>query len=323
MTLSVIIATRDRAPLLQATLEALAAQEPTECTVEIVVVDNGSADDTPSVCDVAVRSAVHPMVYLREERPGKSTALNTAIGRARGDVLVLTDDDVLPSPGWLAAYERAFGPENVDFAVGRILPHWEAQPPRWLSPALYGVLAVPDGGVEELAIGRGVNEHIMPIGANMAVRRAVVDRIGGWNPNLGKLHGTLRTGEDHEFSLKMLASDCTGVYVPAAVVRHRVPADRLRLSYFRRWFFDNGGIEAGLEDEYPTTRHYLLGVPRHLWRQMAGDLLSALGATFTFNSKRLTAAVMRLTWFAGYVRGRCRTHAVKPRGTLPAALSRS
>ena len=65
----------------------------------------------------------------------------------------------------------------------------------------------------------------MPIGANMAIRRSVVERVGGWNPALGKLDGTLRTGEDHEFALKMFDAGLVGVYEPRAEVAHRVPAD--------------------------------------------------------------------------------------------------
>ena len=86
-------------------------------------------------------------------------------------------------------------------------------------------------GTERLTL-TGIHDQVMPIGANMAIRRHVLDRIGGWNPDLGKLKNTLRTGEDHEFALRLLAAGFAGVYEPEASVLHRVPADRLRLSYF-------------------------------------------------------------------------------------------
>jgi glucosyl-dolichyl phosphate glucuronosyltransferase len=247
-----------------------------------------------------------PVVYLRETGEGKSRALNSAVTRAGGDLLVLTDDDVLPAPGWLAAYARAFAETNADYAVGRIQPLWEAPPPRWMSPALYGVLAIPDGGGRRLPLARGVNEHIMPIGANMAIRRHVLDRVGGWNPDLGKLQGTLRTGEDHEFALKMLDAGLRGVYEPEASVRHRVPPDRLRLAYFHRWFHDNGFIVAGLEERYPSTTRYLFNVPRYLWRQAARDLIGLGAAALTLSQQRVVAGHMRLAWLAGYLRGRWR-----------------
>lgn len=301
--ISVMIATRDRAPVLAQTLDALQAQQYPADDLEIVVVDNASVDDTRAVVERAARGPV-AVRYLYEGRSGKSHALNTAVTRVRGDLLALTDDDVLPAPGWIAAFARAFADTGADYAAGRIFPLWEAPPPSWMSPPLYGVLAVPDGGPVRLPLGKDTNEQIMPIGANMAVRRAVVDRIGGWNPSLGKIQASLRTGEDHEFALRMVSAGYRGVYEPEAWVRHRVPADRLELEYFKRWFYDNGVIVAGLEEEYPTTDRYLLNVPRYLWRRAASDLAVIAKSGALRDRKRATAARMRLGWFAGYLRGR-------------------
>jgi glycosyltransferase involved in cell wall biosynthesis len=301
MMISVIIATRDRVALLADTLGAIAGQEGAG-GFEVLVADNGSTDSTRAIVDEAARR--RPVFYLREDRPGKSYALNTAMANARGDLIVLTDDDVLPSPGWLAAFRRAFDETGADFAAGRILPLWEAPPPPWISPSLHGVLAIPDGGESRLSIGKGLNAHIMPLGANMAVRRTVVERVGGWNTSLGKLHGTLRTGEDHEFALRLIAAGAAGVYEPAAVVQHRVPADRLRRDYFQRWFHENGAIVAAIERDHPTTDRYLLNVPRHLWRRALSDAAAAALAVVKRDEKRAAAAEMRLRWFAGYAGAR-------------------
>ena len=301
--ISVIIATRDRAPLLNATLETLRAQRSPGCPFEILIVDNASVDATPDVVAAAARGSSVPVVYLTEQKSGKSHALNTAITHARGDLLVFTDDDVLPTPGWLAAYAKAFSETGADYAAGRILPLWEAPPPRWLTPALHGVLAVQDGGARRLTL-TGVSDQVMPIGANMAVRRHVLDRVGGWNPQLGKLKNSLRTGEDHEFALKLVAAGFKGVYEPEASVLHRVSADRLRLGYFLRWCYGNGAIEAGLEQDYPTTSRYLLRAPRYLWRKSAKDFVSGVSGIATADPGRSTAGMMRLAWFAGYLRAR-------------------
>ena len=302
--ISVVIATRNRAALLEETLAAITAQDPPGCAYEVVVVDNASTDGTREVVSAAARRSAVPVLYLHELRSGKSHALNTAIEHARGDLLVFTDDDVLPASGWLASYGRAFAETAADYVVGRIVPRWEAPVPSWMSPALYGVLAVPDGGQERVTIdGRGGSE-IMPIGANMAIRRHVLDVIGGWNPDLGKLQGTLRTGEDHEFALRMVAAGFVGLYEPQALVAHRVPSERLRLSYFQRWFFDNGAIVSGLERRYPTTDHYLFQTPRHMWRELADDLLSLAVATVRLDFPKAVARYMRVVWFAGYFRDR-------------------
>jgi glycosyltransferase involved in cell wall biosynthesis len=320
--ISVIVASRDRAPLLERTLDALCRQVSPGCPYEILVVDNGSLDGTSAVVAAAARRASVPVVYLSEAKPGKSHALNTAVAHARGDLLAFTDDDVLPSPGWLAAYTQAFSETGADYAAGRILPLWEATPPRWLTPALHGVLAIPDGGTTRLTL-EGIHDQVMPIGANMAVRRHVLDRVGGWNPQLGKLKNTLRTGEDHEFALRLVAAGFAGVYEPAASVLHRVPAERLRLTYFLRWCYANGGIEAGLEHDYPSTAHYLLRVPRYLWRRVAKDLLAIVSGVLTGNPRSATSGAMRLAWFAGYLRGRWTRQPVRSGvGVRTAVISR-
>jgi glucosyl-dolichyl phosphate glucuronosyltransferase len=306
--ISILIATRDRCTLLRDTLEAIDRQQDPGVEVEVIVVDNASVDATQQVVTEAAAKGRWPVRYLFEGRSGKSHALNSALAQIRGDLLVFTDDDVLPAPGWLASYADALAGTGADYAVGRILPRWEVPPPRWMSPALYGVLAVPDGGTERLMIAAGQNEDIMPLGANMAVRRDVVDRIGGWDTSLGKLQGTLRTGEDHEFALRMTSAGFVGVYEPAAVVHHRVPGERLQFSYFRRWFYDNGGVEASLEDRYPTTKRYFCRVPRHLWRQSLVEIAGFVRAAVTGNRPILMARAMRLTWITGYLRSRWRRH---------------
>src|SRR5262249_25486469 len=154
--------------------------------------------------------------------------------------------------------------------------------------------------------------------------RHVIDRIGEWNPELGSLQGTVRTGEDHEFGLRMLDAGFVGVYEPEASVRHRVAPERLRLSYFQRWFHANGAVGAALEYTHPSTRHYLLNVPRHLWRQFVHDVLETLGRVLAFNARRAIAAWMRVAWFAGYLRGRWqRRPACVEAGAAPARVARS
>lgn len=154
----------------------------------------------------------------------------------------------------------------------------------------------------------------MPLGANMAIRRHVLDRVGSWNTQFGKLQGTLRTGEDHDFFLRMIDAGYHGIYEPAASVEHRVPAKRLRLSYFCRWFYDNGKVEAQMEDRHSTTDSYVFHIPRYLWRQALGDFAGLLVGLVSLDTKRVVARFTRLEWFAGYVRYRW---SVRRRRSIP------
>jgi glucosyl-dolichyl phosphate glucuronosyltransferase len=299
---SVIIATRNRRTLLARTLDALLRQRWPADRFEIIVADNGSTDATRVIIERAAARPAAPYIrYLFVARPGKSHAVNAALGLARGDLLALTDDDVRPDPAWLEAIVEALAQEGRGFVAGRVLPEWETAPPPWMSPAVYGVLAVPDNGTRRMDIvdRRG---DVMPIGANMAVRRTVVERVGGLRTDLGKIDGSLRTGEDHEFFLRMLGAGCRGVYEPDAVVHHWVPAARLDRQYFRKWLYQNGRDVARLESSYPDSRRRVLGVPGHLWRQAASDACAATREAVRGDCARRFAATARLRWLGGYLR---------------------
>jgi len=297
---SVIIATRNRCGLLQKALAALTQQTCAPGSLEIIVADNGSTDRTREVVEAYARAV--PVRYLSVPDLGKSHAINAGLAAATGDVIALTDDDVVPDSGWIDAIGEAFAREDCDFVAGRVIPLWEVEPPAWLAPALHGVLAVSDNGDEPRRLDISENTHIMPVGANMAARAGVFKRLGGLRTDLGKLEGTLRTGEDHEFYLRLLHAGCRGFYEPRALVQHFVPESRLNRAYFRRWLFQNGQIVARLEMAYPRRATRLFRVPRYLWRTAAQDAGRWLSAAVRGNTANGFAAAMRMMWFAGYLR---------------------
>jgi len=300
--ISVALATKNRVALLSETLFALMEQGWPRDRFEIVVADNGSTDATRSVVERAARIGLPRICYRYVPEAGKSRALNVALNVCLGTYIALTDDDVTPDPDWLEQLAASFEANDADFVAGRILPRWESEPPSWLSPRMYGVLAVPDNGSEPATLDGSGTTGIMPIGANMAIRHAALTRVGGFREDLGKLEGTLRTGEDHEFYLRLVAAGFRGVYEPKAVVHHFVPAARLTREYFRRWLYQNGRDVCRLEASYRQSAPRLLGVPRYLWRESAQAAASACRATVVGPRADRAAAALRVLWFGGYVR---------------------
>lgn len=315
--ISIVIATRNRERLLAETLSALTAQQWPADRFEILIADNGSTDGTRAVVESAsLRTAGAPAIHYRYvATPGKSFAVNDALGAARGDVIALTDDDVLPDAGWLAALAGALAEPGIDFVAGRIRPRWECPPPAWMSPALYGVLAIPDNGDLRQPI-TPADTAVVPIGANMAVRAAAVARVGGLRTDLGKLEGTLRTGEDHDFFLRLMQSGSRGLYEPRAVVRHWVPRARLDRAYCRRWLYQNGRDVARLHRDHPAPVPYLLGVPRYLWRDTARHAARMLRGALSADAALRFAGSVKVLWMIGYLReawfGARRHHDVAP-----------
>lgn len=275
---SVLVCTYNRAALLRDTLAALQLMtRPADCDVEIIVVDNNCTDNTSQVIAAAMPQAGIPIVALHERRQGKSFALNRGLAAARGDIIALTDDDVLVDREWLCRIVEVFRNRDVTFVFGKVLPRWSITPPPELLtlPAqdIWGPLALVDYGnvaTDYTAASRGQR---LPIGANLAFARQAVVAAGGWRTDLGKVDNTLISGEDHEIFSRLRRLDLyAGYYDPEIVVRHYVPARRLTRRYFREWFYWSGRTRGLMLDAlYPeidlarVTR--IGGVPRFLWRQ--------------------------------------------------------
>jgi glucosyl-dolichyl phosphate glucuronosyltransferase len=283
---SVLICTYNRARLLRETLTALRSLEMPDCDVELVIVDNNSTDNTRLVVDEAARESAVPVLYVHESRQGKSFALNTGLASARGDVIALTDDDVLPDRQWLSRIVSIFTERDVTFVFGKVLPRWgDVPPPELLTPPaqdIWGPLAIVDYGdapAEYLPANTGQR---LPIGANLAFARHALVTIGGWRTDLGKVNNTLISGEDHEIFVRLRRHGLyAGYYDPRVAVRHYVPATRLTRRYFRQWFFWHGKTNAlMLPDLFPdldlSQVPRIAGVPRFIYRQAVGQFVRYL-----------------------------------------------
>lgn len=104
--LSVVIATKDRARYLERALASLRRQQGAP-PFEVIVVDNGSSDDTRQVVARANEMSAAPVRYEREPEPNRGKARNRAIAVATGEIVVFCDDDVQAPPDWVAAHARA------------------------------------------------------------------------------------------------------------------------------------------------------------------------------------------------------------------------
>ena len=107
-------------------------------------------------------------------------------------------------PSWIDTIRAVMSDPGIALAGGPVTPRWETPPPSWLRAAAdaYGRLAAPLGllnyGSESFPLGpRTV------LGANLVVRAEVLRKVGGYSPHLGKLRGTLLSGEDHELCMRV------------------------------------------------------------------------------------------------------------------------
>jgi glycosyltransferase involved in cell wall biosynthesis len=278
-SLTVLICTYNRARLLEETLASLASTEPPErCVVDILVVDNNSSDDTAEVVRRAAARGPWPVRYAVERQQGKSYALNHGLSLTGADILALTDDDVLPSKDWLARIVDQFRTREIVFVFGKVLPRWEVPPPPEMltisARDIWGPLALIDYGDELTTYdSASFGDKRLPIGANLAIRRDAVERVGGWRTDLGKIDNTLIAGEDHELCVRLYSAGLyCGLYDPDVMVRHFVPATRMSRTYFRRWFYWHGRTMARMAGAVYLELDlacvpYVAGVPRFVYRE--------------------------------------------------------
>jgi glucosyl-dolichyl phosphate glucuronosyltransferase len=308
---SVLICTYNRARLLRETLTALRSVDMPDCDVEVVIVDNNSNDNTRVVVDEAARNTTVPFVYLHEPRQGKSFALNLGLAHVRGEVIALTDDDVLPGQQWLTRIVSDFREREVTFVFGKVLPRWgSVPPPELLTPRaqdIWGPLAIVDYGDEPLDYLPTSQGQRLPIGANLAFAREALTHIGGWRTDLGKVNNTLISGEDHEIFLRLRRHGLyAGYYDPQIFVRHYVPASRLTRRYFRQWFYWHGKTHAlMLQDLFPELDlsgvPRIGGVPRFMYRQGLTQVRRYLRTVGRADALSLLIEELKLLQYLGLV----------------------
>jgi GT2 family glycosyltransferase len=218
-------------------------------------------------------------IVPNEGRRGLSSARNTAIRRSRGRYIVFIDDDAIAHERWLAGLLSAFDDAAVVGVGGHARPLWEAAAPGWLPPELLWVVGCSYDGLPKSGVVRN------PLGCNMAFRADLFDRVGMFNPAIGRL-GSLPLGcEETEFCLRAARATPGAriALIAGAEIDHRVPAARVRASYLlRRCYFE--GISKALvrrlgdRRSLATERSYLRhALPKRL-RISAQHVLSGHGA---------------------------------------------
>src|ERR1051325_10127136 len=177
---SIIVPTRNRADDLRQALHALLEVRARTAQVELIVVDNGSTDNTWRLLPTITARAARPQA-VREPRAGISHARNAGSARARGSIVAFTDDDIRVAPDWVDAIVAAFDAHpDASVVGGRVLPTWTAPPPRWLLRESWGPLAIVDYGPDPIVVN---NERpLCLIGANVAMRVSAFDRVGLFSP---------------------------------------------------------------------------------------------------------------------------------------------
>ncbi len=250
---SVVVSTRNRARRVRRLLEALRRQDLPAERFEVVVVDNVSADETPTVLAAeAAAGDLRLSVLTRTSPAGPAAGREAGWRAARGAVVAFTDDDCEPAPDWLRAGLDALEGEARGFAQGRTLPN----------PAEADRLGPFHRTIEIDA----ADPHFHT--CNVFYPRDLLEELGGFDAQA--FHRT-PGGEDADLGWRAIAAGAKPVFAHDAVVFHAVndlgAIGKLRVA--GRW---SEGMKAYADHPELRSKVFTLGVfwkREHMWLTMA------------------------------------------------------
>jgi GT2 family glycosyltransferase len=256
--------TEERWDDLQAATGSALTQQPPPDEVIVVI------DHNRTLYEQAASTFTGVTVVPNAAGKGLSGARNTGVAAASADLVAFLDDDATARPGWLAALCAPLTDRAVLGTGGAVLPAWGGAVPGWLPPAFWWVVGCSYEGMPTTTA-----PIRNPIGASMLFRRSHLVEIGGFSEGLGRVGRNAYGCEETELCIRATQRwpGHRHVYVPGAVVDHRVPPARSQWRYFVRRCYSEGLSKAhvsslvGGDDGLSSERSYALQVlPRTVLR---------------------------------------------------------
>ena len=303
-TIDLVICTYNRSDRISPLVEnVLAVRVPDGWRRRVYLVNNNSRDDSAEVATRLAERHAPDLTYVFEGKQGLSNARNAGIAAGSGDLVGFVDDDELLHPDWFVEAVRAFEADpDLGYISGTCEPDYESPPPDWLPlrtyPAVLGVIRLTD---HVTRYGPAFDEVMM--GGNTVIRRAALDRVGGFNPNLGRSGNGTQTGEDREMQTRLHAAGFEGEYRPDLIIYHHVPTHRMQRGYFLRWAYSDA-LATARSDRIRKGRLSRLGLPAWRWRRaVEGIATYALGSVTGKPPARRFEGLLNVVNLAGGLAG--------------------
>ncbi|CAI49049.1 glycosyltransferase AglG [Natronomonas pharaonis DSM 2160] len=176
------------------------------------------------------------VVHCNEENRGVSVSRTHGAELASGDVVAFIDDDAVAEPDWIEHLVEAYEKHDAVAVGGRMTGEWLAGRPSFLPDEFDWLVGVTHRGFAD-----GRTEVRNTFESNISFRREVFLDLGGFDPELGPTGEEYRHSEGAEIGARLEAEYDRGVmYIPEAIVRHKVFEHRTRLSWLCRRAFEQG-----------------------------------------------------------------------------------
>lgn len=216
-------------------LDAIAAQDLDEAEWELLVVDNNSsppANERPCMIGREVR-------IVTESELGLARARECGVRNSKGSIVVFVDDDNVLEPDYLSNASTVFEDPRIGLVSGAIMPEYEEPPAAWVT-RFERMLAIRRLASDEVHLTETPsNGMYFPIGAGMAVRRAVIESYyrsiaAGATYVPGRLGSQLSSGEDIDLGLFAISENWLVGTVGSMKLRHVIPPNRTTVEYLSR-----------------------------------------------------------------------------------------
>jgi glycosyltransferase involved in cell wall biosynthesis len=294
--LSVLMATRNGARSLPTVLDAYSRLEPPPGGWKLIIVDNGSTDTTKEVIGAFAQKL--PLTYVLEPKRGKNAALNTGLSHIEGDLIVLTDDDAVPRPDWLAQL-RVAADSQPSFSIfgGVVLPRWEVNPEPWILSwvPLDAAFALTDPAWPE-----GPTTPLKVFGPNSAYRANIFKSGYHFNPTIGPSGVNYAMGSEYEFHVRLIRAGFTAWHCRRAVVEHIVRKAQMDKGWVLGRAFRSGRGYYRVEgkDTIGSPR-FVFGIPRFFLREIMTQALQVVRTKLSRDECKLFAERWELNYLIG------------------------
>jgi hypothetical protein len=260
MDVSILFATRNRAAQLEQTLAHYQALDMKGLDWELLIVDNGSTDATADVIERMCTAL--PIRRLHVDGVGQNRARNAAMDRLCGDLVIFTDDDVLPEPDCVKAYLAAATrwPDDAIFGA-RIEPRFPPGTPAWMQSSEFEFSTTAFARYKPAEHEGPVRRH--PYGPSFAVRRRAFDGMR-FNEQLGPQSGSYAMGGEGDFLRRLSSKGYRYIYVPQALVAHVVRPEQTAPEWLFSRAYKKGRGQTYLPSDRRPPRWLLFGVPLKL-----------------------------------------------------------
>jgi glucosyl-dolichyl phosphate glucuronosyltransferase len=245
--------------------------------LEVIVVVDGAAELSGRLHERA-----GPEITLATARPsGLSAARNLGLAHASGEFVAFLDDDAVADPSWLKGLRAVLEDETVAGVGGVSLPNWEGARPGWMPEELLWTVGCSFRGMPV------VQSDVRNVyGGSACYRREIFAEFGGFDSKLGRTAVGLAGCEETELCVRVRnrSPELRFVHEPAAVIHHRVPLARQKVSYVLSRCFGEGRSKAilyavvGSNGKRPLAReaNYLArtvpsGIALHVAHFLRGD----------------------------------------------------